>query len=127
MYWDKLIYVVVREAANLYYSRLKVRANQTQAKAEMTYLIREARHMGMAMGLDTLKYTSIDIDIRAVTDYLIFKAQIMDLTSGLNWLYGHMKPHNTRHMKQNSSYSVAKQYQTPHKRKQKTVKTTKKP
>jgi len=27
MHWDHLIYVIVREAANLYYSRLKVRAN----------------------------------------------------------------------------------------------------
>jgi len=70
------------------------------------------------MGLDTLKYTSIDI--RAATDHLIFKAQgDMCFPSDPSRLYGHLTPHYTRRMKQNSSYSVAKQYQTPHKHKQK--------
>lgn len=46
--WQKIIYVVVREASNLYYSRLRVSKSQVNAKAEMIYLIREARHMGMA-------------------------------------------------------------------------------
>lgn len=85
--------MIVREAANLYYSRIKITQNQTAAKAEMVYLIREARHMGVAMGLDTLKYTSIDSDIRAVTDYLIFKAQgIQGLPRDLFWIYKYIDP-----------------------------------
>ena len=87
MSWDKLVYCIVREAANLYYSRLKVDANQNQAKAAMIYLIREARHVGMAMGLDTLKMTSIDLDVRAVTDFLIFKSQgVMGLPKELYFI-----------------------------------------
>jgi hypothetical protein len=97
--WKILVYCIVREASNLFYSRLKVANNQTSAKAEMIYLIREARHMGVALGLDTLKYTSIDLDIRAVTDYLIFKSQgIMGFPRDLNWLYGFIEPHITRKM-----------------------------
>ena len=66
--WNKIVYTIVREASNLYYSRLKIEKNQTSAKAGMIYMIREARHLGIAMGLDTLKFTSIDLDIRAVID-----------------------------------------------------------
>ena len=72
----------------------------------------------MALGLNVLKDASNNF--RAVTDHLIFKAQgIMGFPSDLSWQYGHLTPHYTRRMKQFSSYSVAKQYQTPHKRKQK--------
>lgn len=97
--WRRLVYVIVREAANLYYSRLKVNPNQTGAKADMVYLIREARHMGIAMGLDTLKFTSIDLDVRAVTDYMIFKSQgMMGFPDDLNWLYGFIEPHVARNI-----------------------------
>ena len=98
--WQKIIYVIVREASNLYYSRLRVSKSQVNAKAEMIYLIREARHMGMAMGLDTLKYTSIDLDIRAVVDHIVFKAQgILGFPRDLVWLYGYFKPSFVRKMK----------------------------
>lgn len=100
--WSHLVYMIVREAANLYYSRIKITQNQTAAKADMTYLIREARHMGVALGLDTLKYTSIDSDIRAVTDYLIFKAQgIQGLPSDLYWVYKYIDPGQLRILKPN--------------------------
>ena len=39
------------------------------------YLIREARHMGIALGLDSVRYYAIDIDIRNLADYMILKAQ----------------------------------------------------
>ena len=91
--WKKIIYMIVREASNLYYSRLKVSRNQMIAKSEMIYLIREARHMGMAMGLDTLKFTSIDLDVRVVIDYLFLKSQgLLGLPSDLDWLYGYFNP-----------------------------------
>lgn len=100
--WSHLIYMIVREAANLYYSRIKITQNQTAAKADMVYLIREARHMGVALGLDTLKYTSIDSDIRAVTDYLMFKAQgIQGLPHDLYWIYKFIDPGKLRVLKPN--------------------------
>jgi len=84
-----------REAANLYYSRLKVADNQTQAKADMTYVVREVRHMGMAMGLGTLKFTSIDI--RAVIDYMIFNAQgILGIPRDLWWIFNTLDPSDMR-------------------------------
>ena len=91
--WKKIVYMIVREVSNLYYSRLKVSRNQLIAKSEMVYLIRGARHMGVAMGLDTLKFTSIDLDVRVVIDNLFLKSQgLLGLPSDLDWLYGYFNP-----------------------------------
>jgi len=96
----KLIYLICREAANFYYSRLKVSDNQVYAKAQMVYLIREARHMGLALGLDSIRYYAIDIDIRSLSDYLILKSQGMQgLSKDLKWLYGYVNSSLARHMK----------------------------
>lgn len=97
--WQKLIYMIVRESANLYYSRLRISDNQLSAKAESVYLIREARHCGIALGLDTLKYTSVDLDVRTVVDFLIMKAQgVLGFPDDLQWLYGYFEPVMVRTM-----------------------------
>jgi hypothetical protein len=97
--WKNLVFMITREAANLYYSRLRISPNQLAAKELTTYLIREGRHCGIALGLDTLKYTSIDADIRAVVDYFIFKSQgIKGFPKDLAWLYGFWNPAIVRHM-----------------------------
>ena len=98
--WRRLVYCIVREASNFYYSRLKVSENQTIAKSEMVYLIRESRHVGLSLGLDSIRYYSIDIDIRSLSDYLVLKAQGMHgLTKDLKWLYSIFDPHALRRMK----------------------------
>ena len=100
--WRRLIYCIVREAANLYYSRLKISDNQTQAKAEMVYLIRESRHMGLALGLDSLRWHAIDIDIRSLSDYIIFKNMgQMGLSKEMKFLYSFIEPHTFRYLKPN--------------------------
>jgi len=91
--WKRLIFIVIREAANLLYSRMKVSPDQAHAKAKMTYFIREARHSGFALGIDTLKITSIDIDVRITVDYMFFKSLgIQGLPKDLKWLYSFIKP-----------------------------------
>lgn len=97
--FDKLVVGIVREASNLYYSRLRVDKNQNTAKAYMIYLIREARHMGFALELDTLKYTSIDYDIRILCDYTYFKAMgYIGFPDDLEFLYRFFKPSYVRNM-----------------------------
>ncbi|MFH1327663.1 MAG: hypothetical protein ABIH76_02235 [Candidatus Bathyarchaeota archaeon] len=97
--WKRLVFCLCREAANLFYSRLKISENQVVSKAQMTYLVREARHVGMALGLDSTRYYSIDIDIRNLSDYIILKNQGMTgLTSDLSWLYSVFEPHIIRNM-----------------------------
>jgi len=98
--WKRLIYMIVREASNLYYSRLKVTRNQQLAKSQEIYLLRESRHMGISVGLDTLKFTSVDVDVRAVCDYQVFKALgLIGLPRELKWLFGFIDPRVVRTMK----------------------------
>jgi len=97
--WHRLAYVIVREAANFYYSRLKVCDNQVFAKSQMIYLIREARHAGLALALDSIRYYSIDIDIRNLADYLVLKSQgLHGLADDLKWLYSFFSSPVVRNM-----------------------------
>lgn len=98
--YKRLVYMICREAANLYYSRLKVDDNQVFAKSQMIYMIREARHIGLALGLDSVRFFSIDIDVRTLSDYMILKAQgLSGLTRDLKWLYSFVDPHLVRRLK----------------------------
>jgi hypothetical protein len=100
LYYKRLVYMICREAANFYYSRLKVSDNQIFAKSQMIYLIREARHMGIALGLDSVRFYAIDIDIRNLADYMILKAQgVQGLAKDLSWLYSYFNPSTIRNMK----------------------------
>ena len=99
-HWTEPIFVVMREAANLIYSRVKVRENQTIAKAEALYMMRESRHCGLALGLDSIKHTSIDVDIRTLTDYLVIKnVGMYGLPPDLWWVYKIFDPHALRKLK----------------------------
>jgi len=102
LHYNRLIYLCCREASNFYYSRLKVSDNQTYAKAQMIYLIRESRHMGVSLGLDSIRYYAIDIDIRSLSDYLLLKAQgVQGLSKDLRWLYRYVVPSVLRHLNSN--------------------------
>jgi len=97
--WNRMIFMICREASNFYYSRLKVSDNQVMAKSQMIYLIREARHVGLALGLDSIRFYAIDIDIRNLADYLILKSQgVQGLSRDLNWLYTYFNPSVIRNM-----------------------------
>lgn len=98
--WNTPIFVIMREAANLIYSRIKVRKNQVLAKSETLYMMRESRHMGIALGLDSIKHTSIDVDIRTLTDYLVIKSTGMHgLPHDLWWVYKTFDPYALRKLK----------------------------
>jgi hypothetical protein len=99
LHYKRMVFLICREAANFYYSRLKVSDSQIFAKSQMIYLIREARHMGLALGLDSIRYYAIDIDIRNLADYLILKAQgVQGLARDLQWLYSYFNPATVRNM-----------------------------
>lgn len=107
--WKRLIYAITREAANLFYSRLRVNKDQLQAKAEAVYLVRESRHMGLALGLDSLKYTSIDIDMRYLVDYQVIKQLgMIGLPDDLKWLYHMVRASWVRNMPRSSFLMVTR-------------------
>jgi len=100
LHWKRLVYLIMREASNFYYSRLKICDSQLIAKSNMIYLIRESRHCGLSLALDSVRFYSIDIDIRSLADYLVLKAQgLQGLTRDLGWLYSYIEPHLVRKLR----------------------------
>lgn len=107
--WNRLVYAIVREASNLYYSRLKVSENQLVAKASFIYMLREARHMGVALGLDNLRFYSIDIDVRNLADYTVIKSQgVHGLPKDLKWMYKYFYSGLVRNMKPSQFILITK-------------------
>ncbi len=107
--YKRLVCLMVREAANLFYARLKVSDDQILAKAQCTYLMRESRHMGICALLDSLKLTSVDSDVRNLTDYMVLKSQgLFGLPPDLKWLYSYFNPHILRNMPKDKFFIVSK-------------------
>jgi len=100
IHWQRLLCLIAREASSLWYSRIKVSESQTDAKAEALYMLREMRHLGVSLALDSLRLQGIDIDLRSHTDYLFIKAQGIDgLDDNLKFLYSFFDPRWIRSMK----------------------------
>jgi len=99
LHYSKLIYCVAREAANLFYSRLRVSENQLEAKSQVAYLLRESRHLGVSMGLDSLRFSSVDVDVRTVADFTFLKSQgAPGLGKDLRWMYKFVSANMLRDM-----------------------------
>jgi len=100
-YWNEPVYLIVREAGNLLYSRLKISQNEKEAKAWYIYMMRESRHAGLSLGLDSLRSLSIDIDIRTLSDYVILKKMgTQSLPKEMEWVYKTIAPEAMRRLKQ---------------------------
>jgi hypothetical protein len=85
--------VIVREAANLLSSRLCLGERQTEAKAMMVYMLRQMRHHGIALALDSIRWKAVDIDIRDLSMYTFMKGQgIKGLPDDLKFLYNWYDP-----------------------------------
>lgn len=98
-YHKRLLCLLAREASNLWYSRVKVSETQADSKSEAIYLLRESRHFGISLLLDSLRYLSIDKDVRSLADYLFLKSQgIEGLSDDLKFLYRFFAPSFVRAM-----------------------------
>lgn len=87
-FWTEPWYVMVREASNWIYSRNKVVKNDNFAKAEFIKAMRESRHHGLSMAVDCLRFTSLDKEVRDLSDYTwIKKTGAAGLPDDLRWLY----------------------------------------
>jgi len=100
--WTRLIYVLCREAANLVYARMKIAETQSLAKSFMSYWLREARHNGCCLGLDSQRFMSVDVDIRALLDFLFLKALgAGGLSRDLWFVYRYVQPSWLQYAKPN--------------------------
>lgn len=87
-HWIQPWCILIREASNLIYSRLSLGETQQLAKSYLIYVIREMRHCGFAVALDTIRWYSIDIDFRSIADYTFIKNVGIDgLPAPLKFMY----------------------------------------
>lgn len=92
-HWIKPWYVMIREASNFIYSRIKIVKNQAVAKADFIYLMRELRHSGYSIGVDTVRWTSMDKEVRDLANYTFIKrVGIHGLPDDIHWLYKFIDP-----------------------------------
>ena len=102
-YWTRLVYTIVREAANIYASRIFIGEDQNEAKAVMVYLLRESRHTGMAMGIDSQRWTAVDIDIRELSDHNVFKAiGNASVDRSKSYIFKYINPEKLRRLAKNT-------------------------
>lgn len=99
--WHRIIYMLVREASSLWHSRIMISQKQTDMKSESIYMLRESRHLGLALGLDSLRYMAIDKDIRSHFDWMFLKAcGIEGLADEMKWLYSFFNPNWVQNMRE---------------------------
>lgn len=88
-------FLLIRESANFIGSRYNIVKNQHQAKAEFVHFVREARHCGIAIGIDALKPTSVEVDVRMLADFTFIKRLGKDglkYADELRWIYSIIDP-----------------------------------
>lgn len=92
-------YVILREGGNILFSRISYGVSQLQTKTEMVYTLRQMRHFGIALGLDTLRDKAIDINIRQLADYNFFKRMgVKGLPPEVRFMYRRISPRSIRTM-----------------------------
>lgn len=92
--WTKPIDVVIREASNYIYSRIvNQKLNIKEAKADFLVFQREMRHFGFSLDVDTVRWTSIDKEMRDLADLLfIKKVGAQGLPDDLKFMYKIFNP-----------------------------------
>jgi hypothetical protein len=79
---------------------MKTIKDDKMAKAEFIKLLRQARHAGIAIGCDVIRWTAIDKEGRDIADYtFIKKTGRPNLPDELRWLYKIIKANSLRKMK----------------------------
>lgn len=92
-HWKNVEALMVREASNFIYARIKVGRHQDVAKADFIYLLRESRHMGYMVLVDVIRWTSIDKEVRDVADFTVIKrVGTLGLPRDLRFVYRYIAP-----------------------------------
>jgi hypothetical protein len=90
----KPIAVVMRELSDFIFSRISQDGlNIKEAKADFIVFQRQLRHFGYSPYMDTIRWTSVDKEIRDLADYLIIKkVGSQGLPGDIRYLYKFVSP-----------------------------------
>lgn len=105
-YW----FMLITEAANILWARQSLkRAKLDQAKAYLVWLLRQLRHVGVAIGMDSQYLLALDKEVRGISDYTFLKnLGAFSLPPDLEWIYGYSPPPALRALYPNEFVSVDK-------------------
>lgn len=96
-----IMYFLIRESMSIIYSRLQQNdTGMKEAKADFLFMQREMRHFGVSFGIDHLRWTGVDMEIRDLSDYTFIK-QIgyKSLPKDIAFLYNYVDPRAFSQMK----------------------------
>jgi hypothetical protein len=97
--WTEPWNVIIREAANWLYSRIQIVKDSEMAKADFIQTLREARHSGLAVSVDTVRWTDIDKAVRDISDFLFLKrVGAIGLPKDLRYVYRYITPDSMMRM-----------------------------
>jgi len=100
--WKKIIFVAMREAIDILYSRLNRGKGEKDIKIETMTFQRQLRHFGVSFGLDLLKWTGLDKEIRLLADYTIIKkVGWQELPGEIAWIGSYVRPDTFRYLNKN--------------------------
>jgi hypothetical protein len=93
LFWDYPWALCIREAGDWGRARTKVVADDEGAKMDLIRFYRQNRHHGLAVLMDTLRWTNIDKEIRDLSNIIcVKKIGIQLLPKDLRFLYKYWKP-----------------------------------
>lgn len=93
IFWDDPWSLTIREAGDWGRARTKVVKDDEGAKQDLIRFYRQNRHHGLAVLMDTLRWTNIDKEIRDLSNYIcIKKIGIQMLPKDLRFLYRYWNP-----------------------------------
>ena len=93
IFWSDPWALTIREAADWGRARTKVVKDDEGAKRDLVRFYRQNRHRGLAVLMDTLRWTNLDKEFRDLSNYIcVKKIGIQLLPKDLRFLYRYWKP-----------------------------------
>ena len=90
---DRPAFLLIREASNFIYSRISSGDTNKDAKNDFIRFQREMRHFGFTLYVDTIRWTSIDKEMRDLADYVYFKdLGYAGLSRDVSFIYRYIEP-----------------------------------
>jgi len=105
-YW----FMMIPEAANIMWARQSLkRAKLDQAKAYLVWLLRQLRHVGVSIGMDSQYLLALDKEVRNISDYTFLKnLGAFSLPNEIDWIYGYAHPPGLRALYPNEFVALDK-------------------
>lgn len=110
LHWKTVCWTIVREAADIFFSRLRTSFAIANVKQDTAALLRKAKHAGVGMFLDTQALMDVDKSIRRITDFFVLKSQGYEmLPDEMAWLYKYVSLLKSMRLEKNQCLIISRE------------------